>query len=115
LSGPVDPAPTVRISVYQPERVVVEASSRYDGILILADSWFPGWKAAVDGIPTKILRGNLLLRAVPVSAGNHQIVFEYDPVSFRLGVLVSGLALAIAVSLGLRGSLLRRRRAAEIF
>jgi uncharacterized membrane protein YfhO len=110
LSGPVDPAPTVRISDYQPERVVVEASSRYDGILILADSWFPGWKATVNGIPVKILRGNLLLRAVPIPAGHHQVIFRYDPLSFRLGAIVSGLALFIAASLVIWELLPRRRR-----
>jgi len=109
LSGPIDPAPTVRIADYQPERVVLEVSSRYDGILVMADSWFPGWKAAVDGRPTKILRGNLLLRAVAIPRGNHQVMFRYDPASFRLGVFMSIFAFLIAVSLGVAGPLLRRR------
>lgn len=109
LSGPVDPAPRVGISDYQPERVVVEVSSRYDGILVLADSWFPGWKATVNGIPTKILRGNLLLRAVAIPVRSHRVVFEYDPASFRLGVFMSIFAFLIAVSLGVAGPLLRRR------
>lgn len=109
LSGPVDPAPTVRITGYQPEQVVIEVSSRYDGMLVLADAWFPGWKAALDGIPTKILRGDLLVRAVPIPAGHHQVVFRYDPLSFRLGAKVSAVALVLAVSLGLAGLLLRRR------
>jgi hypothetical protein len=109
LSGPVDPMPTVRIAEYQPEHVVVEASSRYDAVLVLADSWFPGWKATIDGVPTKILRGDLLLRAVSIPAGNHRVVFDYSPDSFRLGVMVSLVALLIAISLGLGGSLLRRR------
>ena len=109
LSGPIDPTPTVRIADYQPERVVLEVSSRYDGILVMADSWFPGWKAAVDGRPTKILRGNLLLRAVAIPRGNHQVMFRYDPASFRLGVFMSIFAFLIAVSLGVAGPLLRRR------
>lgn len=109
LSGPVDPMPTVRIAEYQPEHVVVEASSRYDAVLVLADAWFPGWKATIDGIPTKILRGNLLLRAVPIAAGNHRIVFDYDPAPFRLGAFMSIFAFLIAVSLGVAGPLLRRR------
>jgi hypothetical protein len=109
FSGPVDPASTVRIADYQPERLVIEVSSRYDGVLVLADSWFPGWEATVDGVSTQILRANLLLRAVPIPAGNHRVVFEYDPASFRLGVFISAFAFLIAVSLGVAGSLLRRR------
>ena len=114
LSGLVDPMATVRIADYQPERVVVEASSRYDAVLVLADSWFPGWKATIDGVPTRILRGNLLLRAVSIPAGNHRVVFHYDPAPFRLGVLVSASALLIGVSLGLAGLVLRRRHGEEI-
>ena len=108
VSGLVDSMPTVRIAEYQPEHVVVEASSRYDAVLVLADSWFPGWKATIDGVPTKILRGDLLLRAVSIPAGNHRVVFDYSPDSFRLGVMVSLFALLIAISLGLVPRLRRR-------
>ena len=114
FSGPVDPASTVRIADYQPERVVIEVSSRYDGVLILADSWFPGWEATVDGVSTEILRGNLILRAVPISAGNHHVVFQYDPASFRLGVLVSTSALLTGILLALTGPLLRRWRGEKL-
>ena len=114
LSGPIDPSPSVRIADYQPERVVVDVSTRYAGVLVLADAWFPGWKAIVDGIPTKLLRGNLILRAVPISTGNHQVIFRYDPLSFRLGVMVSGLALIVAISLGVAGPLLRKRHGEKL-
>jgi hypothetical protein len=109
LLGPADPTPMTRIVDYQPERVVIEVSSRYDGILVLGDAWFPGWEATVNGISTKILRADILLRAVPIGAGHHQVIFRYDPLSFRLGVAVSGLALLAAMLLGLVGTLLRKR------
>jgi hypothetical protein len=113
LSGPVDPAPMIRIVDYQPERVVIEVSSRYDGILVLGDAWFPGWEAAVDGVPTKLLRGDLILRAVPIPAGHHQVGFRYNPFSFRLGVRVTGLALVIGFALALAGGPPIRRRHGE--
>lgn len=107
LSGPADLTPTVTIIEYLPERVLVQVSSDYDGILVLGDAWFPGWEVEVDGTPTKLLRANLLLRAVPIPAGSHQVSFQYDPASFWLGLMVSGSALVIIVllrlmSLGLR-------------
>jgi hypothetical protein len=109
LSGPVDPTPMIRIVDYQPERVVIEVSSRYDGMLVLGDAWFPGWEAAVNGIPAKILRADVLLRAVAISAGNRQVIFRYNPLSFRLGLIISESALVIAVALALKGLLLRKR------
>jgi len=114
LSGLVDPMATVRVADYQPERVVVEASSRYDAVLVLADSWFPGWSATVDGVPTQILRANLLLRAVPIPAGTHQVVFRYDPISFKVGATVSGVSLILAVSLGLAALILRKRHGEKL-
>jgi hypothetical protein len=109
LSGPIDPAPMIRIVDYQPERVVIEVSSRYDGILVLGDAWFPGWEAAVDGVPTKIFRADLLFRSVPISAGQHEVIFRYNPASFRTGVMVSGVSFIIAISLAVAGPILRRR------
>jgi hypothetical protein len=109
LSGPPDPAPAVRIADYQPERVVIEVSTRYDGVLILADAWYPGWEASVDGTSTKILRGDLLLRAIPVPAGRHQVIFRYRPTSFRVGLMVSGASFIIAISLVLARVMFRRR------
>jgi hypothetical protein len=114
LSGLVDPSRTIRIMEYQPELVVVETSSRYDGVLVLGDTWFPGWEVTVDGIPTKLLRGDLILRAVPIPAGHHQMRFRYHPLSFRLGVRVTGLALVIGIFLVLAGPLLRRRHGEKL-
>lgn len=109
LLGPVDPAPLVQVTDYTPEQVVVDVSSRFSGLLILADAWFPGWEATVDGLHTKILRANLLLRAVPTPAGHHQVIFRYNPLTFRLGLITSESAFVIAVTLALTGLFLRKR------
>jgi hypothetical protein len=99
LSGPVDPVPEVRITSYQAEHIVIEVSSRYEGILLLTDAWFPGWVATIDEIPAQVLRGNLLFRAVSVPSGKHQVIFRYRPDSFRHGVIISGVAFFIAICL----------------
>jgi hypothetical protein len=99
LSGPVDPVPEVRITSYQAEHIVIEVSSRYEGILLLTDAWFPGWVATIDEIPAQVLRGNLLFRAVSVPSGKHQVIFRYRPDSFRHGVIISGVAFFFAICL----------------
>lgn len=114
LSGPIDTSPSVRIEDYQPERVVVEVSTRYDGALILADAWYPGWEASVDGTRAKILRADLLFRAVPIPAGRHKVIFRYNPTSFRAGVMVSGVSFIIAISLAVAGPILRRRHGKQL-
>lgn len=54
--------------------------------LILSDVYYPGWKASIDGKPTPIFPTNYIQRGVKVPAGDHLIRFEYDPLSFKLGV-----------------------------
>jgi hypothetical protein len=91
------------ITSYEPERVVVQAEAARPSILVLTDSYFPGWNAEIDGEPTDIHRVNYLLRGVRVPAGTHQIVFRYQPSSFRWGLvltLATLLLLLVAVVTG---------------
>lgn len=75
---------------YEPDRVEVRVDAPGSGWLVLSDRDFPGWKAWVDGNETEIHRANVLVRAVRVEAGRHQVVFEYRPRSVLLGALLSG-------------------------
>ena len=64
-------------------RLRVQAAER--SLLVLSDTYFPGWKAFLDGKETKIYRANYAFRAVPLKAGTHEVEFVYDPIWFRLG------------------------------
>jgi len=68
-------------------RLSVEA--KQDSFLVLSDTYFPGWKAYVDGRPVKIFRANYNFRAVPIPAGKHEVKFIYHPMSFGIGILVT--------------------------
>jgi hypothetical protein len=56
------------------------------GFVVLADQYYPGWKAYVNGEEVKIYRTNGVLRGVVVPAGEHELVFSYRP--YRLYVLM---------------------------
>jgi uncharacterized membrane protein YfhO len=77
-----------------PNRLSVVLQASEPGYLVLADVWFPGWQARIDGNPALVLRANYLFRAVSIPAGKHQIDWIYRPASFYLGALVSTLAWA---------------------
>lgn len=70
---------TARITSYTPERVEVEVTSDDAAYLVLADAYYPGWVATVNGSPAPILRADLMFRAVEVTAGTSTVVFEYCP------------------------------------
>jgi len=99
-----------KIVSYAPERVEIEAESEEAGVLVLSDSYYPGWLAQVDGAPAEILRANGLYRAVVIPAGRHQVVFEYRPSSFRHGVWLSAASALVLVALPL-ADVARRRGA----
>jgi len=89
--------------LYDSQRVVLQTRSSADGYLVLSDSWYPGWRASVDGRETPIVRADLVFRAVFLPAGDHQVEFRYEPRSFQMGVLVSLVALAALLGLGALG------------
>ncbi len=99
-----------RIAEYEPERVVIETEADAPSLLVLSDVHYPGWKASVDGRDVDVERVDYLLRGIPVPEGASTVELRYEPLSFRIGWIVSLLALAgIAVALVLHR---RRRRAA---
>ncbi len=75
--------------VYEPERVLVEANLNSPGYLVLTDTYYPGWRARVDGQAAEILRADYYFRAVYLPEGEHVVQFTYDPASFKIGLAVS--------------------------
>jgi Bacterial membrane protein YfhO len=82
-----------RVAAYEPERVIVDARATRPALLVLTDTWFPGWKATVDGEPAPIHRVDYVIRGVSVPAGAHRVEFRYDPASWRFGWIISAVAL----------------------
>lgn len=78
-----------RIIDYQNQRIAIRATLTSPGVLIMADSFYPGWRAYVDGEEKEILRANLFFRGVLLPAGKHMVEFRYEPRSFTIGLIVS--------------------------
>ena len=75
-----------KIELYSPNRIVLSLSGENGGFLVLADSYFPGWKAMVGGKQQKVYRANYAFRGVPVERGQTRVVFEYLPTDFMRGI-----------------------------
>jgi hypothetical protein len=97
------------IKVYEPHRVEIEADLKGDGYLVLSDTFYPGWRAYVDGQEVQIHRADYLFRAVFLEEGQHHVEFRYRPLFLRIG-LVLALAFAAALSAMTVHALLGRRR-----
>lgn len=102
-SAPAGPGETVTIVAYEAERLVLHAHADSPAVLVVADSFYPGWEATVDGRSVTILRANLLFRGVALRPGDHEVSFTYHPTTWRQGLAVSLGALALT-ALGLLSS-----------
>jgi hypothetical protein len=114
---------TCRISHYDPQHVVIEATLAQPGLVVLSDAWYPGWKAtyrwqppgsagATGPMEAQVLRTNRVLRGVWLPAGTSEIEMRYQPASFVRGAAISGASWALLIAAGML-VLTRRRRGAK--
>lgn len=89
----------VRVDAQQPERWRGHVSLAEPGYLLQREAWYPGWRARVDGREASVLRADVLFRAVPLEAGEHDVEVYFDPASLKRGALLSGLAVLLSLAL----------------
>ncbi len=63
----------------QPGTVRLQTAAPFDGVLVLANSWDPGWRVSVDGVDGRVLIADHALLGVALPAGEHLVSFSYDP------------------------------------
>jgi hypothetical protein len=85
----VSPASQVAITEYGLNRVTLQTNLDDAGFVVLADTYYPGWRVTIDGERTPLYRANSIVRAVYVPAGVHTLVFSFLPLDFVVGTAVS--------------------------
>jgi hypothetical protein len=90
------------------EVVSIRVQATAPGFLFLADQYYPGWRATVDGRPASIQRANYAFRLVEVPAGTSVVRFEYRPRSVLVGAAISAATVTLVAIV-----LARRRRQAQ--
>lgn len=70
-------------------KVEIGVSASDNALLFLSQTFFPGWKAFVDGQEVKVLRANYTFQAIAFPKGEHKIEFIYNPLSFKVGLYLS--------------------------
>jgi hypothetical protein len=106
VDGPFEPTPdapargaAARIAIDEEKVVEIEASLTHPGLVVLADAFYPGWRATVDGAPAPIVATNHLFRGVGAPTGTHRIRFEYRPASVVAGTVASAVGWLAIVGL----------------
>lgn len=98
---PAGPGDRAEIVAYAPERVEIVTHSAAPALLVLSDSFYPGWRASVTGAPAPIKVVNGLFRGVVVPPGEQRVIFTFAPSGWRAGLWLAGSgALLLLVLLG---------------
>jgi hypothetical protein len=92
----------------RPGRIVVKSNCSTDQLLVVNESYYPGWKASTDGSDAKLIRVNGDFMGVVAPAGRHELCLEFRPESMRIGRLASCFGLGLLVVTFLLGATLPR-------
>jgi hypothetical protein len=93
------PDGTVTWRSRSPSELAWSVTTERPALLVIADNWFPAWRATVDGADAPVLRAYHTLRAVPIPAGEHEVVMRY-----RSSIVAASMWVSLALLLGLGGA-----------
>jgi hypothetical protein len=79
MADPPIKAGTVTITRWKPDEIALTVASAQDAILVLHETYFPGWEAKVNGVDEPIFLVNQLFRGVEIPKGQTNVVFMYRP------------------------------------
>ncbi|MGH7673671.1 MAG: hypothetical protein ACREMV_00235 [Gemmatimonadales bacterium] len=120
--APVDPAELQRwpqpsashatVTAWHPGAMTIalDPAPPATSYVLVAENWYPDWRATVDGRPAAVVRGNHTLIVVPVPAGARSIGLEFRSAEYARGKLVSLTSLALVLLGFVASAVVRRRR-----
>ena len=87
--GYKDSLSAIRLTSYEPNRLVYKTSSAKDGVVVFSEIYYPGWQVTIDGQPVDIAR------VMNIPAGEHTIEMWFDPQSIHVTESIAYAALAL--------------------
>ncbi len=95
---PPDSSASVQIVDFKSRNIVLKTKNASQSLMVLSEIYYPaGWNAYIDGDQTEIHRTNSILRSVVVPAGEHEVVFKFEPTMYQVGWTLSNAAWGVAV------------------
>ena len=107
LGGGV-PEGTVEWVTRETDRQELRVATDRPSLLVVADNWYPAWRARVNGAEAPVLRVNHTLRGVLLEPGEHDVVLEFRSTPVRSGAALSLASLLLVVGIGAAPTLRRR-------
>jgi len=85
-----DPSAFIKMESYHPDHITYSYSAPRDVIAVFSEIYYDkGWNMYIDGKEKPYFRGNYVLRAAQLEAGNHKVEFKFEPTSYYTGEKIS--------------------------
>ncbi|MBN2326679.1 MAG: YfhO family protein [Candidatus Omnitrophica bacterium] len=89
----------VRYTRPDSDHIAIHTRSQFDGMLVVTENYSPNWSAKIDGKPAPVFRANHAFMAVPITAGEHDVSFDYLPRLFFISISIGGSMLSFVILL----------------
>ncbi len=91
-----DSTATITLSDYKANRLRYQANTSSEQLAVFSDIYYKnGWNAYVDGKLTPHFRVNYVLRALEIPAGQHEIIFKFEPDIIKKGNTITLISYAL--------------------
>jgi len=81
--------------------VVLNSRTSQPAVMVVSQTFYPGWKATVDGMATEVFAADLNLTGIALPAGTHEVRLAFRPLSVQIGAALTAvtlLALIVMIS-----------------
>jgi len=100
--GPAAATGTSRVVDARSDRLTLDVDTPAGGYVVVLESYDPGWRATIDGVPTPVVPANVLFRGILAPRGIHRVEMAYRPPGLVAGLVLSALSVVLLAVLGWR-------------
>ena len=101
----IDSTAKINIEIYEPNKLIYKSEALTEQIAVFSEIFYDkGWNVYIDGEKAEYFRANYLFRAMVIPAGSHEIIFKFEPQSFKIGnniAKASSILLIILLGIGI--------------
>jgi len=96
---------SIKLDSYAPNKLEYSFKSDTDELTVFSEIYYDkGWNVYIDGKKTQYFRANYVLRAMIIPAGEHKVVFKFEPKIWFIGEkisFISSLLLLVLIVIGI--------------
>jgi len=104
----------IKIRYYSNNEAILDVNAPGDVFLVFSDTYYPGWRAYIDGNETKIYRANGITKGILISEGVHEVEFQFFPSNFWLYFSISAVSIILIIAILFILYFYRKRKAKKL-